>query len=192
MNGTEDWIKAWLGTGSLRVVGPSWIGSWYGPDGAEDPPQDRPRTDPWGARRSDEDPGRGALSKAARGHPAPPGRRARHHARGRRGALSATGDVRPQEVTSPHSRLRPAQPHRPLLRRPRTRPDRAEGHRALHRGEARHPRPEDRPQPPQHDALRFRDRAAPGVVHQKPRQAGRQTGYQDDRDANQVPRPTRT
>ena len=111
------------GTGTLRVVGRSWIGSWYGPDGRR---VQRKVGDVRTEGRAD------GLTKAQaeqvfrrmRELDAPARRRARARDDGAGGRefcqrLELQG---PAEVPPPDGRLGPAQPHRAVLRRQDARP----------------------------------------------------------------------
>ena len=111
--------------------------------------------------------------------------------RGRRRVLPAARAEGPAQVAPPDRRLRPAQPHRAVLRGQDARSHPARGHRALRRGQAQDARDQDDPQPRQHDALDLRPRAAEGLVPAQPGQARRSADAQEDRDADPVPRPGR-
>ena len=180
------------GTGSLRQVGQSWIGSWYGPD-------DRRIKRRIGAVRT---PGESdGLTKAQaekefarlREDESIVARHARRVTMTRPAPNSASARApRAQEVPPPHRRLRPAQPHRALLRGQGPRADHPTGHRALRGGQAQDAGDQDGPQPSEHDPFGLRAGPSAQVVPDQPREARRAAGDQDDRDPDQVPRPGRT
>ena len=127
--------------------------------------QDRGRAHRGPQRRLDQGAGREGAAPDPGGRGATRGRAqpAGDDGGGRRRALPPARAQGPQEVSPVDGRLRPAQPHRALLRRPHARPDHARRHRALHRGQAAHPGHQDDPQPHRHDALGLRGRPAQGA-----------------------------
>ena len=178
------------GTGSLRQVGQSWIGSWYGPD-------DRRVKRQVGAVRT---PGeRDGLTKAqaetsSRGCARPSrslrNRPSRHDGRG--GAeLSQALELRGRKKSH---RLTVASDLRNHIVPFFAGKDLAKISRAKSSAtsrQAQDPRDQDDPQPPQHDPLDLRDRPAARLVPAQPGQARRAPGDQEDRDADPVPRPAR-
>lgn len=138
------------GTGSLKQVGRSWIGTWYARDGRQvrrkvgdvrTPGQQDGLTITQAERKfasmRQNDPPRRRQAGDTRVTMKEAGERARPHARAQE----------PQEVPPAHGRLRPAQPHRPVLRGPTARGHRRRRHRALHRRQDPHARGQDRAQP---------------------------------------------
>ena len=163
------------GTGTLQIVGRSWIGAWYVPDGR------RVRRKVGDVRTEGRSDGltKAQAERALRrmreldSPPVTPGaERVTMEQAGARvlPALGAEGPA--QEVPSDDRRVRSAQSHRAVLcgQDPGSSGRR---HRALHRSEAQDAGGQDHPQSPHHDPLRLRHRAARGLVRDEPGQARR-------------------